>query len=314
MTRRSVDVIVPLFNEEECVDELVSRLTSVFNSVADLDWRAILVENGSTDSTWELVQTACRSDSRFVSIRLARNFHMDGGLTAGLSIASADAVVLMAGDLQDPPEVIPTFIEAWSEGIENVYAEITRRGGTGPIRRFTSWAFYRIANFMTGGRIPRNASDFRLMDRRLYESVRKMEERNRFVRGLVAWAGFTSRAIPIERPPRHGGESKAYTLPVLGMAVRAILAHSYVPLRVITVIGLVASFGATVALVVNAVVAVRLGVPFAGFGTLVSLMLLVLGILAMILGVIAEYLSLIYEEVKRRPNFIIKESLGVEHT
>lgn len=198
---KSIDVIVPLYNEERCVNELVARMQIQMGALSEYQWRVILVENGSRDATWSLVTEACGQDARFVGVRLSRNFGMDGALTAGLSIAEGDAVVMMAGDLQDPPEVIGQFIRAWEAGASNVYAEIQRRHGTGPIRRLTSWAFYRIANLMTGGRIPRNASDFRLLDRALYRAVRDMDERSRFVRGLVAWAGFPTVAIPIERPP-----------------------------------------------------------------------------------------------------------------
>lgn len=309
---RAIDIVVPLFNEEGCVDELVRRLRAQMDALSRYAWRAILVDNGSRDATWSLVQGACSDDPRFVSIRLSRNFGMDGALTAGLSLTDADAVVMMAGDLQDPPEVIPRFIEAWETGAANVYAEVQRRRGTGPVRRLTSWTFYRIANLMTGGRIPRNASDFRLLDRSLYEAVRGMRERSRFVRGLVAWAGFPTTAIPIERPPRFAGESKAYSLPMLGMAFRAIFAHSNFPLRLITLFGLLSSVVSVIALGINAFVAVFYGVPFAGFGTLVSLLLLALGVLTLMLGVIAEYVGLIYEEVKQRPNFIIRDTIGVK--
>lgn len=308
---RSVDIIVPLYNEERCVTELVTRLRTQMDVLSDYRWRAILVENGSRDATWPLVHQACGQDARFVGVRLSRNFGMDGALTAGLSIADGDAVVMMAGDLQDPPEVIGQFIRAWEGGASNVYAEIQKRHGTGPIRRLTSWAFYRIANLMTGGRIPRNASDFRLLDRALYQAVRDMGERSRFVRGLVAWAGFPTVAIPIERPPRFAGESKAYSLPMLGMAFRAILAHSYFPLRLITLFGLLISVVSVAALGVNAYIAVVHGVPFAGFGTLVSLILLAMGVITLMLGVIAEYISMIYEEVKQRPNFVVRETIGL---
>lgn len=305
-----IDIVATLYDEQDCVEELVARLSRMMSAETAHEWRVILVENGSSDATWELVQDSCSRDARFLGLRLARNFGTDGGLTAGLSVVDADAVVLMAGDLQDPPEFIPDLVAAWEQGAMNVYAEVTRRRGTGPLRRFTSWGFYRVADLMTGGRLPRNASDFRLMDRSLYEVVRAMDERNRFLRGLVAWAGFPTVGLPLERPPRFAGESKAYSLRMIGMAVRAILAHSYVPLRLMTVFGVLVSLGSVVALAVNAYIAVSRGVPFAGFGTLVSLLLLVMGTVAMMLGIMAEYLSLIYEEVKRRPNFIIAKRTG----
>lgn len=309
---RSVDVIVPAYNEEDCIEELVRRLLAVFDSEPDYEFRAIIVENGSSDRTWELLQVAAAQDSRICVLKLSRNFRMDGGLTAGLEYARADAVVFMTADLQDPPEVIPLFIREWEKGADNVYGLVTKREGTGPIRRMNSQAFYWVANKMTDGRMPRNASDFRLMDRRLYETLRSLDERNRFMRGLVAWAGFTSVSVPVPRPPRFAGESKAYSLPVVGLAARALLAHSYLPLHIIAVSGM-ALFGVSlVALVVLSVLWITKGVPFAGFGSIVALALLGFGLLVMMLGVIAEYLSLIYEEVKGRPNFVVREAIGIK--
>ena len=310
-SRRSVDVVIPAYNEEECLPELARRLTLVFDAESAYDWRAIIVENGSTDRSWQVLQEIAASDERFTIVRLSRNFHMDGGLTAGLEFATADAVVFMAADLQDPPEVIPEFLRHWEAGVHNVYGLVTERQGTGPLRRFNSQAFYWLANRLTSGRMPRNVSDFRLMDRRLYETLRRMDERNRFMRGLAAWAGFESIGVPVPRAPRYGGSSKAYSFAVFGFAMRAIFAHTYLPLRVITVIGVLLSFASAVSFVVLFVVWETRGVPFAGFGTLVSLGLLSFGILTVMLGVIAEYLGLIYEEVKRRPNFIVQETIGL---
>lgn len=310
-TRRSVDVVIPAYNEEQCLPELARRLAEVFDAEAAYDWRAIIVENGSTDGSWQALQQIATRDPRFAIVRLSRNFHMDGGLTAGLEFATGDAVVFMAADLQDPPEVIPQFLRLWEQGAENVYGLVVERQGTSFLRRLNSQAFYWLANRLTAGRMPRNVSDFRLMDRRLYETLRALDERNRFMRGLVAWAGFESAGVPVPRPPRYAGDSKAYSLPVLGFAMRAIFAHTYLPLRVISIFGVLASIASAIAFVVLFIVWETQGVPFAGFGSLVALGLLTFGILTTMLGVIAEYLGLIYEEVKRRPNFVVRETVGL---
>jgi glycosyltransferase involved in cell wall biosynthesis len=310
-SRRSVDVVIPAYNEEDCLEELARRLAEVFEAEPGYDWRAIIVENGSTDRSWEILQEIAARNERFTVVRLSRNFHMDGGLTAGLEYATADAVVFMAGDLQDPPEVIPEFLRLWEKGYHNVYGLVTERQGTGPLRRFNSQAFYWLANKLTSGRMPRNVSDFRLMDRKLYETLRRMDERNRFMRGLAAWVGFESIGVPVLRPPRYGGSSKAFSLAVFGFAMRAIFAHTYLPLRLITVFGVLFSFASAVAFVVLFVIWETRGVPFAGFGSIVTLGLFSFGILTVMLGVIAEYLGLIYEEVKRRPNFIVQETIGL---
>jgi polyisoprenyl-phosphate glycosyltransferase len=313
-TRRKIDVVIPAYNEEECLEALVARLQMLFDAETAYEWRAIIVENGSKDMSWPILQRLCASDARVTAVRLSRNFHMDGGLTAGLDFATGDAVVFMTADLQDPPEAIPAFLREWEKGAHNVYGLVTERQGTGWLRKLNSQAFYWLANRLTAGRMPRNASDFRLMDRALYETLRGLDERNRFMRGLVAWAGFESAAVPVPRPPRYAGTSKAFSLPVFGMAIRAIFAHTYLPLRVISIGGIAFSFLAALSFVGCTIVWFTRGVPFAGFGSLVSLALLGFGVLTTMLGTIAEYMSLIYEEVKGRPNFVVRETLGVTAT
>lgn len=308
---KSVTVVVPAYNETECVDELARRLGQVFDAEPDYEMDAIIVENGSVDDTWEKLQAINQRDPRIRSIKLSRNFRMDGGLTAGLEFVRADACVFMTADLQDPPELIHDFLRKWEEGYENVYGIVQKRGGTGPLRRFNSWAFYMVAGKLTDGRIPRNVSDFRLMDRKLYEAVRSMHERNRFIRGLVAWSGFKSVGIPMERPERFGGVSNAHSFKVIDLAIKGIFAHSVVPLRMITLFGTLLCGLSIVTLLVLAICWLAVGVPFAGFGTLVGLILLGFGLLSVMIGIVAEYVGLIYEEVKQRPNFVVSEKEGL---
>jgi dolichol-phosphate mannosyltransferase len=309
--KKLVSVIVPAFNEESCIDELARRLKIVFSKNEKYDFEALIIENGSTDQTWEILKVINAKDPRFKVIRLARNFRMDGGITAGLNFAKGDAVVFMTADLQDPPELISEFIKKWEDGFENVYMQVSKRVGTGPLRTFNSKAFYWLAGKLTDNRIPKNVSDFRLLDRKVYEAVRGMNERNRFVRGLVAWVGFRSVGVEAERPERFGGESKAHSLKVIDLAFKGIFSHSYVPLKLITMSGVALSLISFISLLVWMFVWITSGVPFAGFGTIVSLAVLAFGTLTFMLGIIAEYLGLIYEEVKGRPNFVVAEVLDV---
>jgi dolichol-phosphate mannosyltransferase len=237
---------------------------------------------------------------------------MDGGLTAGLSSASGDAAVLMAADLQDPPELIHEFLRKWEEGYEIVYQIVTDRQGTGPIRRMNSQLFYWVAGIMTDGRIPRNVSDFRLVDRKVYETVNVMQERNRFVRGLFAWVGFSAVGVEADRAPRTGGVSGAHTFGVIDLAFKGIFAHSYKPLRLISLFGLTLSALSFLAIIVFAFRFLVEGVPFAGFGTIVCLFLLMFGFLFTMLGIVSEYVGLIYEEVKQRPNFVVRTKVGLD--
>jgi len=308
--KKLISIIIPAYNEEECVDELAARLKTLFVTESQYDFEAIIVENGSIDTTWEKLQKIAAADSRFKILKLSRNFRMDGGLTAGLDYIKGDACVLMTADLQDPPELISEFLRKWEAGWENIYGVVTKRGGTGPIRTFNSKMFYFVADKLTDGRIPKNASDFRLVDKKVYLAIKSMTERNRFVRGLFAWAGFKSIGIPMERPPRFGGVSNAHSLKVIDLAFKGIFAHSYKPLRLITVFGIVLSAISFLTIIPLAIIWITSGVPFAGFGTIVSLFLFVLGILSLMIGILSEYIGLIYEEVKARPNYVVSEFIS----
>ncbi len=305
MTKKLISIIIPAYNEEECVDELARRLKKVCESESEYDFQIVIVENGSVDSTWVKLKKIADTDARFTIIQLSRNFRMDGGLTAGLEIVSGDACVLMTADLQDPPEMIHQFLRLWEDGWENIYGVLTKRVGTGPIRTMNSKLFYWVAGTLTDGKIPKNASDFRLVDKKVYETVRKMSERNRFVRGLFAWVGFKSIGIPMERPPRFGGRSNAHTFGVIDLAFKGIFANSYKPLRLISISGISLSVISFLTLIPLAFLWIFKGVPFAGFGTIVSFSLLVLGFVSLMLGILSEYVGLIYEEVKQRPNYVI---------
>ena len=309
MSKKLISLIIPAYNEEDCVDELFTRLKNIFETEPQYDFEVVIVENGSLDSTWAKLQNIAGQDRRFKILKLSRNFRMDGGLTAGLDYIKGDACVLMTADLQDPPELIPQFLRYWEQGFENIYGVITKREGTGPIRTMNSKLFYWLAGKLTDGRIPRNASDFRLVDKKVYVAVKGMTERNRFVRGLFAWAGFNSIGVPMERPPRFGGVSNAHTLKVLDLAFKGIFAHSYKPLRLITVFGFILSALSFISILPLFFLWLFVGVPFAGFGTLVGLFLLVFGIVSLMLGILSEYVGLIYEEVKARPNFVVSEFL-----
>jgi dolichol-phosphate mannosyltransferase len=236
---------------------------------------------------------------------------MDGGLTAGLEYIKGDACVLMTADLQDPPEIISDFLRKWEEGYENIFAVIKKRTGTNLIRRINSKLFYFVAAKLSGNSLPENASDFRLVDRKVYEAVKQMTEKNRFIRGLFAWAGFKSIGLPMERPPRFAGVSNASTGKVIDLALKGIFSHSYKPLRFISLTGLVVSVVSIFSLIPLSWYWIVAGVPFAGFGTVAALIIGTFGFQVLMMGVMSEYIALIYEESKNRPNFIVSETLGI---
>ncbi len=308
--KKLISIVVPAFNEEECIEELARRLTEVMDGLFNYEFEALIVENGSTDKTWSLLQNIAASDNRFKPIRLSRNFGMDGGVTAGLELATGDACVIMTADLQDPPELIAEFVEKWEAGYENIFMIVEKRSTSNILRRVNSKLFYFIADRLTGGLIPKDVSDFRLVDRKVYETVRTMHERNRFVRGLFAWVGFRSIGIKHQRPARFSGESKARLSTVLRLAKHGILSFSDIPLRFITWFGLICSGLALGTMVIFAILKFVIGTPFAGFATLVTIVLFFFGLLSFMIGILAEYVAMIHSEVKNRPNFIIAETLN----
>lgn len=310
--KKSISIVIPAYNEEECVEELARRLKLIFEKEKDYSFEVYIIENGSRDSTWEKLKNISELDHRFKIIKLSRNFGMDGGLTAGLDLLTTDACVFMTADLQDPPETISEFIRLWENGYENIFGIIGERDGTGLIRRVNSQIFYWLASKLSSGNIPRNVSDFRLLDRKVYESLRTLNEKNRFIRGMSAWVGFKSVGIVIKRPPRFAGSSKAFTWKVIDFAFKGIFAYSYVPLRLITITGFLLFFASILALIGLTSFWLIRGVPFPGYGSLFSLILLVWAGITLMIGILSEYVGLIYEEVKNRPNYIVSEKINVE--
>ena len=308
-----ISVVVPAYNESACVDELASRLTAVFATLAPAyDFEAIIVENGSADDTYEKLLAIRARDPRFKILRLSRNFGAEGAVTAGLRRASGDAAVIMCADLQDPPEVIPKFIERWEAGFENVYGVVTRRTDEGIVRRTATAVFYWLIDKLNDRPVPRNVSDFRLVDRRAYETLNQMRERNRMMRTMWGWIGFTSAPVEHVRAPRHGGTSTYAFARNVRFALNGILASSVAPLKLIPLFGITLAAISFVSGIVLAIDWFLFGVPFAGYGTIVALMLLMFGLLFLFLGIISEYVGMIFEEVRARPSFIVSAEHGFE--
>lgn len=309
MQKKLISFVIPAYNEESCVDLLHAALSDLFSKLSNYDCEAVIVENGSQDTTFEKLQTIHAKDPRFKIVKLSRNFMTDGGLTAGMKYAKGDAIVLMCADLEDPPHVVLEFVKKWEEGYLNVYGVINRRQGNW-LRRFNSRMFYMVINRLTGNVIPRAVADFRLIDRKVVDTINHMDERTRMMRGMIAWTGFKSCGVRFNRGDRVAGHSKAHTALVLKLALRGIFAFSHVPLRMTTLLGVLLSIGAFLAIIVLTVKFIFFGVPFPGFGSIICLNLLLFGFLFIILGIISEYIAMIFEETKKRPNYIVEQELG----
>jgi dolichol-phosphate mannosyltransferase len=310
MPAKSIDIITSALNEEDCLPEFFARINKVMFAHPEYDWKMIVCDNGSSDSTWEIISNLAIESPRVLGVRMSRTFTLDSAFTMGIDIATSDAVIIMASDLQDPPEVIHEFLRKFDEGFEQVVAKVVSRRHVPFIRRNLSNIFYVIANRATNNMIPRGVSDFRLLSRTAYEATKKMRERNRFLRGLIAWTGFRTAIVEIDRPDRFAGDSKFVKIPlkrVIKWAISSILSHTSAPLTLIAVMGFFLSATSILATLVASMIWIFSGVPFAGFGTILGVVLVGFSLTMFAIGIIAQYIALIYEEVKERPLYLIAE-------
>ena len=307
----TLDIITSAYNEEECLPELFGRISKVMSSELSYTYRLLVIDNGSFDKTWEVINRECMDSKNVIGIRMSRNFSLDSAFTCGLDYATADLAIIMTSDLQDPPEAIPLMLRKFENGYDQVLAKILKRGSVPLMRRVLSKIFYKLANGMTSGMLPESVSDFRLVNRRTYSAIRSMRESHRFLRGLGAWVGFKTTHIEIERPPRFAGESKWLGMSffrVVGVASKSILAYSAQPLAWVSVLGFSMSILSFLSLFLLTFFWVVAGVPFAGFGSLIGVTLLGFSITMFSVGILAQYLGLIYEEVKQRPLYLVTET------
>lgn len=312
-TKLIVSIAIPAYNEDKNLPELIKRLQSVFNNLDDkYRFEVVICENGSSDNSFETLKNLNAQDERIKTIRLVRNFNMEGGMMAALAHVEGDACVIMSADLQDPPEMIPALIEKWEQGYENVYTIITKRHGEGIFRRIAAQIFYWVMYKVSDHPVPRNASDFRLVSRAAYEAFNQMPERVRLIRAVWGWLGFRSIGIAYQRPARRAGLSSFKPFVTAPYAVRAILGSSYTPLRLIPLAGIIISITSFVAIGVMGIVWIWFGVPFPGFGSLVALNLMMFGLVFLFMGILSEYVGVIHEEIRKRPSFLVAESIGIE--
>lgn len=309
---KTIDIITSAYNEEDCLPELFSRLEKVAGTEEKYSFHFIVIDNGSSDRTWQIIKDRQKTDGRYTGIRMSRNFSLDSAFTCGLDRAEADLAIIMTSDLQDPPECIPDLLRAHEQGYEQVLAKVVDRGTVPALRRFLSHVFYRLANAMTGGMLPKSVSDFRLVSKKCYEAIRSLRESHRFLRGLGSWVGFETTCIEIKRPPRFAGESKwlgTSLVRTILLGFQSIFAYSTLPLAWISILGVGLSLVSSLSLFVLAVLWIVIGVPFAGFGSIVATIILCFSITILVLGIIAQYMGLIYEEVKRRPLYLVAETI-----
>jgi glycosyltransferase involved in cell wall biosynthesis len=300
-------VVAPVFNEEQTLPHFYARTVAVLEQLG-APFELVLVNDGSRDGSYQVLRELYERDPRVRVINFSRNFGHQIAISAGLDHARGDAVVIIDSDLQDPPEVIPTLVERWKAGAEVVYAQRTKRAGETRFKLLTAAIFYRLIARITGMDIPRDTGDFRLLDRRVVEALVVMREHHRFMRGLSVWVGFRQEAVQYERHERFAGATNYPLFKMIRFSLDAITGFSYAPLQLATTFGF-ALAGVSLLGIVVAVLLRLVGGAIQGQGTTLIVVLFLGGIQLIFLGVIGEYLGRIYDEVRARPLYIVRNVL-----
>jgi dolichol-phosphate mannosyltransferase len=302
-----ISVVVPLYNEEGNVPELLRRIGAIMHRLTANgidDYEIVAVNDGSRDGTLAALRAARGGEPHLVVVDLSRNFGHQIAATAGLDVARGDAVILMDGDLQDPPELIEQFLAKWREGYDVVYATRKTRHGESAFKLLTARLFYRTIRRMTNVSIPVDTGDFRLMSRRVVDALQQTREKHRFLRGLVSWVGFKQIGIEYERDARHSGETKYPVSKMLKFAIDGITSFSEIPLRFATYLG----FGVSLSAFVYAIVVLILkvyGYNEPGYTSMMVAILFLGGVQLITIGIVGEYLGRIYDQVKERPLYFL---------
>jgi len=306
-----LSVAIPIHNEESVLPELLQRLRAVLDRVPGGPHEIVFVDDGSTDRTFEMLAKAPNEDTRIVVVSLSRNFGHQAAITAGLDHVTGDAAVVMDGDLQDVPEVIPQFVEKFQQGYDVVYAQRVRRKEPLALR-ICYFVFYRMMARLSDIRLPLDSGDFGLMSRRVVEEVRKMPEHHRYLRGMRSWVGFRQVGIEVERAERHSGKSKYSVMRLVKLAFDGIFAFSIVPIRAAALFGAFVIFLSSLYVIYSIYIKIFLQKSPQGFTALIVALTFFSGVLLFFLGVIGEYVGRIYEETKARPQYIVGRTVGIK--
>jgi dolichol-phosphate mannosyltransferase len=300
-------IIAPIFNEIDNLPVLHKRITEVMEQSGGT-WELVLVDDGSTDGSTELIKSFAQKDNHVRPVIFARNFGHQIAVTAGMEFSRGDAVVIIDSDLQDPPEVILEMIQKWREGYEVVYAVRSEREGETFFKKFTAAFFYRLIYRITDVKIPMDTGDFRLMDRKVVDVMNAMKEHHRFLRGMSAWVGFKQVGVQYKRAARFAGETKYPIKKMLRLALTAITGFSYVPLQLATIMGFISAGISLIAIPIVVIMRITGSGAFFGQATTLIAVLFFGGVQLISLGILGEYIGRIYDEVKGRPLYIVSEA------
>lgn len=303
-------IIIPIYNEQETVPELLRRLKAVLNGL-DRPAEVLFIDDGSGDASFSLLADAYRSDPRFKVIRLSRNFGHQVAISAGIDYAAGEAILIMDGDLQDPPELLPELIAKWKEGHDVVFA-VRRKRKEGLLKKLAYFTFYRLLQRVAAIDIPLDSGDFSLIDRRVADVLRSMPERRRFVRGIRSWAGFKQVGVEYERDRRFAGEAKYTPSKLSRLALDGIFSFSFAPLRLASYTGFTISVISFALALFYLLQKIFVGIDTKGWASTIVIILFLGGVQLLTIGIIGEYIGRVYDEVKQRPLYVVSDRLGFE--
>ena len=308
-----ISVVVPMYNEEEVMAESYKRLAAVMDT-CEYEYELVFINDGSKDKTMEIMGEVAKKDNRVKLINFSRNFGHQIAISAGIDYAKGDAVIIIDADLQDPPEVMLEMIKKWEEGYDVVYGKRLKRKGETAFKKLTAKMFYRTLNSLTSVDMPVDTGDFRLISRRVCETLKKIGERNRFMRGIVSWIGYKQTEVTYVREERFAGETKYPLKKMLKLASDGIVSFSYKPLKISIVAGTIVAVSSFIYLIVVIIQRIFFESTIQiGWASMIAITLFLNGFILLMLGIIGQYIGRIYEESKARPLYIVQDLINMDN-
>jgi len=309
---KKISVVVPMYYEEEVAEECYKRLTEILSGIENYEYELIFINDGSKDKTLEILERIANADKLVKVLSFSRNFGHQCAVTAGLQYVTGDAVVIIDADLQDPPELIPEMLKYWEDGYEVIYGKRKKRDGESAFKLFTAKMFYKTLNSLSDVEIPKDTGDFRLVDRKVVDTINSLPEHNKFLRGLFSWVGYKSTPFEYERKERFAGETKYPLKKMLKLAGDGIISFSSKPLKIVGALGLITIIVSLVILIYSIVAYATGNAVTPGWASIMTCLTLFSGVQLLCLWIISEYISRIYDETKGRPQYIIDKMINVE--
>ena len=310
MTKKLITIIIPAFNEEESLPKCLERVTKLIDKEKAYDFEVLLIDDGSKDKTVNIIKKKREEDKRFGYVTFSRNFGKEIAIMAGMDYAKGDAVIFIDADLQDPPEVIPELIKYWEEGYDDVYAKRRSRKGESWLKKWTSKMYYRVLQKMTNVEIQKDTGDFRLLDRRCVNALKKMRESSRNSKSMFSWIGYKKKEVLYDRDPRIAGKTKWNYVRLVDLALDGITSFTTSPLKISTYLA-IPTFVVFIIYFIYAIIkAIVVGEPVQAYQAIILLVLFFAGINIMLFGIVGEYLGRIFKESKGRPLYFVDEYNG----